>query len=108
MSFSAIELLVGNEEAHRFIDQAFKDGLVAHSAQLGDPTSPQAEGNPAQWVVGGAYQPVHVLMLIAADDRCDMLAVVARIEESIYHFRLDGQHAPSGIRLIFREEGANP
>lgn len=105
-SFPALQLLT--DDADEFIDASFKQGLVAQSAELGDPTDPQAEGNPRNWVVGGRHDRLHVLMLIASDDRADMLAEVARIEDSIFNFRTaDGHHAPSGTRIIFREEGAN-
>jgi Dyp-type peroxidase family len=107
-SFQAVTLLTNAAEAAKFLDQAFKDGLAAHSQGLGDPTAAAAEGNPANWVVGGPQQEAHVLMLVAADDRGDMLTEVARIEESLFNLRdQNGQHVPSGAQLIFREEGAN-
>lgn len=107
-SFPAVTLLTNAAEAAKFLDQAFKDGLAAHSQELGDPTAAAAEGNRANWVVGGPQQEAHVLMLVAADDRDDMLTEVARIEESLFNLRdQNGQHVPSGAQLIFREEGAN-
>lgn len=107
-SHEAIALLTDGAQAVQFLDQAFKDGLAAHSEELGDPTAAAAEGNRSNWVVGGPQQPVHVLMLVAADDRDDMLTEAARIEQSLFNFRdQNGHHAHSGAQLIFREEGAN-
>ena len=47
-------------------------------------------------------------MIVASDDREDMLAEVERIRESLRNFRKnDGTHAPSGAHVVFKEEGAN-
>ena len=50
-SFRALTLLA--DDATTFIDEAFKQGLAARSASLGDPTDPEDEGNPQNWVIGG-------------------------------------------------------
>ena len=39
-------------QVNSFDDNAFRLGLAARSAGLGDPTSPDAEGHPANWVLG--------------------------------------------------------
>src|SRR5262249_38108593 len=67
------------------------------------------EGHPDNWVVGGPKnEPAHVVILIAADDRGDMLSEVERIETSLLSFRAaDGHRAESGVKIVFEEEGAN-
>jgi hypothetical protein len=108
ISFSneAIALLTDGSQAAQFLDQAFKDGLAAHSEELGDPTAAAAEGNRSNWVVGGPQHPVHVLMLVAADDRDDMLTEVARIEQGLFNFRdQNGHHAHRRRRKSARTAG---
>jgi deferrochelatase/peroxidase EfeB len=100
-----------------FADPAFKDGLAKRSLAgiLGDPIQARTpdgkllEGHPDNWVIGGRKnEPVHVLILIAADDRCDMLSEVERIETSLSSLRTaDGHRADSGAEIVFAEEGAN-
>lgn len=49
-----------------------------------------------------------MIIIVESDDRADMLAEVARIEESLIDFRgQDGNPAPSGARIAFKDEGAN-
>ncbi len=109
-SFEGIRLLVGDEEAEKFKDQAFKNGLAADSENLGDPRNEDnMEGSPRNWVVGGPHnRPAHAVLIIASDDREDMLAEVERIQESLRNFHAsDGTRHPSGARVVFIEEGAN-
>ena len=109
-SFAGIEALVGPAEADKFNDVAFKAGLAARSDSLGDPReADNLEGSPQNWVVGGPNNdPVHVVLIVAGDDRSDMLAEVERLEESLRNFRReDGTHVPSGAHVVFKEEGTN-
>jgi Dyp-type peroxidase family len=109
-SYQGIRALVGATEADKFTDAAFKDGLAARSVGLGDPRDGEdLEGSAKNWVVGGPNnEPVDVVLVVASDDRADMLAEIERIEESLENFRLsDGTHAPSGAHVAFKEEGAN-
>ncbi len=109
-SYEGIKALVGAAEADQFNDQAFKDGLVARSESLGDPRdTDNLEGSSKNWVVGGPNtNPAHVVLIIASDDRSDMLAEVERLEESLRNFRKkDGTRASSGAHIVFKEEGAN-
>jgi Dyp-type peroxidase family len=101
-SFSALQQLAGSSESDKFIDTSFKQGLAARSTDLGDPTNPNAAGNPKNWLVGGGNNEAHVLLLVASDDRNDMRNEVSRIEKSI-----NDTYNPSGAKVIFREEGAN-
>jgi Dyp-type peroxidase family len=49
--------------------EAFRCGLAVRSALLGDPTDPEAEGHPSQWVVGKPGAELDALIIIAGDDR---------------------------------------
>ncbi len=51
----------------RFEDDAFQYGLAVRSPLLGDPTDPAAEGNPANWIVGGPGKEIDLLLTIGAD-----------------------------------------
>ena len=109
-SSEGLKALVGAARVRKFKDPAFKAGLIAHSENLGDPRDEEnLEGSPKNWIVGGPNnKPAHVVLLIASDDREDMLVEVERIEESLRNFRTsDGSRASSGAHVIFKEEGAN-
>lgn len=104
-SFNALKQLT--EEADAFTDKAFKDGLAARSQSLGDPTDPDAEGHPSNWVVGGPENEADVMLLVASDDRNDLFAEVARIEDTIYAARTpDGKPTHSGVQVIYKQNGA--
>ena len=45
---------------------AFRQGLAARSAFLGDPTEPRAEGNPKNWKVGGPKNDPDALLIIVS------------------------------------------
>jgi Dyp-type peroxidase family len=92
-------------EADKFKDQAFQEGLARRSEALGDPT--EGEGSPGTWVVGSGDNEADVVLVFAADDRDDLLAEVARIEDSIYSARTpDGQPLRCGVRIIHKQHGA--
>jgi Dyp-type peroxidase family len=64
------KLLADSEHAAdvgAFTDPAFSLGLSARSSLLGDPTDPSAEGNPANWIVGGPGSDADVLLIVGAD-----------------------------------------
>jgi Dyp-type peroxidase family len=104
-SFHALKQLT--EDANAFTDEAFKDGLAARSQNLGDPTDPDAEGHPSNWVVGGPENEADVMLLVASDDRNDLFAEVARIEDTIYAARTpDGKPTHSGVQVIYKQNGA--
>lgn len=93
-------------DADRFADEAFRNGLASHSADLGDPTTgPHSAEN---WFVGGPDNPADVMVIIEADDRADMLDEFTRIEESITGLvDKDGNRVETGIRFAYLDEGAN-
>ncbi len=48
---------------------AFRQGLAARSAFLGDPLDPKDEGNPANWKVGQPGHDLDALVVVAGDTR---------------------------------------
>lgn len=93
--------------ADAFADEAFREGMAARSHRvLGDPAS--GEGSTAQWLVGGNDDSeADVVLIFAGDDRDDVLAEVARIEDSIFSGRTpNGTPMRCGVQIIFRQEGA--
>lgn len=105
-SFSALKTL--NSEADAFRDAAFRNGMAAQSAGLGDPTNPVLEGCPQNWVVGGSAETeAHIVLLVASDDRNTLSAEVARLEDGIYAPRAaNGNLAPSGVQVIYKQHCA--
>ena len=92
-------------ELGKFKDTAFRRGLHARSAGLGDPTS--GEGSPEHWVVGGPKNDADVMLIFAADDRDDLFAEVARIEDSIFAARASGgRPLRCGVEIVFKQHGA--
>lgn len=109
-SYEGLKVLVGPREVDKFTDQAFRAGLAARSDTLGDPLdADDLEGSPKNWIVGGPNNiPAHVILIIASDEREDMLAEVERIEESLRSFRLRKRiRVSSCAYVVFKEEGAN-
>jgi len=105
-SFHALTLLT--EDADTFTDEAFKQGLAARSAGLGDPIEPDAEGNPENWVIGGPGDEADVILIVESDDRDDLLAEVARVEHSLFPTRLHGGRIiRSGAVIVFKQRGAS-
>jgi Dyp-type peroxidase family len=86
----------GTSELDEFQDEAFQLGLAARSPLLGDPTDPTAEGNPANWVVGGPRSEPDVLLVFGAD-RGEKLASI--LEE------VRGDATASGMKVVYEEQG---
>jgi Dyp-type peroxidase family len=104
-SYHALTLLT--DDATAFTDEAFKQGLAARSAELGDPTEPDAEGNPENWLIGGPGDEADVILIVESDDRDDLFAEVSRVEHSLYPARRrDGQIIRSGAVVVFKQHGA--
>ncbi len=103
-SFHGLEKLT--HDADSFSDASFKAGLAARSQALGDPTDQDdLPGSPKNWVVGNRQNAADVVLIVAADDECDMLDEVQRVEESFQDFRTEDGKLP--VQVIFKEEGAN-
>lgn len=98
-----IQKILGGEPG--FTDASFNTGLAAQSPLLGDPQDAGAEGNPANWIVGGPAAP-DVVVIVAGDDAADTAAEVRRIEDSLFasHPGTAGQATPATI--IFKQHGA--
>jgi len=105
-SYHALTLLA--HDATDFTDEAFKQGLAARSADLGDPTDPESEGNPANWLIGGPGDEADVVLIVESDDRDDLFEEVARIESSLHPtFDRHGRRIRSGAVVIFKQQGAS-
>jgi Dyp-type peroxidase family len=76
--------------------EAFRQGLAARSAFLGDPTSPKDEGNPVHWKVGAPGGDLDALIVIAGDSRPLVDAKVAPFKKKI---------ANAGLKLVYFENG---
>jgi Dyp-type peroxidase family len=93
-----------------FEDEAFVQGLVASSPDLGDPTDPDSEGNPANWnVLDGPDDGVnndriaHAVVLIAGDDHDD----AQRLRDELIGDPPGDPGLLRGVAIAFEEEGEN-
>ena len=75
---------------------AFRQGLAARSAFLGDPTDPKAEGNPANWTVGRPGELLDALIVIAGDTRDAVSARAAAVAKAWQH---------AGCSIAYQEDG---
>lgn len=90
--------LVSPDDLAKFRDPSFVAGLAARSVELGDPPG-SAEG----WVIGREEDPMHVLLLVAGDDRESLDAEVRHLAK----LASDGArvlHESRGQRLPNRAE----
>jgi Dyp-type peroxidase family len=78
-SHSGIAALAGPQEAERFGEESFRQGLSARSTHLGDPTSAEHPGHRDHWVVGGPDNETDVLVIVAADLEDDLTTRVDEI-----------------------------
>lgn len=99
-SFDALKRL--SEDADEFTDPAFRAGLADRSQALGDPAD-----SAAKWFVGGPNNEADIVLIVASDNQDDLFAEVARLEDNIFSFRLNGQSASSGLQLIHKQLGQN-
>jgi Dyp-type peroxidase family len=95
-SFRAVAVLAGKADAAAFGDESFRQGLAARSTYLGDPTSRRRPGHRSHWVVGGPRREADILVIVAADDREDLVTLVDAIKD---------RAASSGLRLLFEQRG---
>lgn len=82
-SCPGITTLAGADEAQRFGEESFRQGLAARSTYLGDPTSAEHLGHRDNWVVGGPGNEADVLVIVAADDEYDLAARVEEIRDGL-------------------------
>jgi Dyp-type peroxidase family len=95
-SCGAIAALVSQQDADAFGDQSFRQGLSERSAFLGDPTTRKIAGNRHSWVVGGPGKEADILVIIAADDPRDLMAVVLKVRTTA---------RAAGLKLLFAQRG---
>lgn len=75
---------------------AFRQGLAARSAFLGDPTGPKDEGSPANWKVGGPGAELDALFVVAGDTREAVDKRAGGIRERV---------RAVGLKLAYAENG---
>ena len=76
--------------------EAFRQGLAARSAFLGDPADPKDEGSPANWKVGGPGGELDALFVVAGDTRVAVDARTAKLMERI---------KAAGLTVAYTEDG---
>ncbi|MGC9949069.1 MAG: Dyp-type peroxidase [Bryobacteraceae bacterium] len=76
--------------------EAFRQGLAARSAFLGDPADPADEGNPKNWKVGAPGRDIDVLFIVAGDTR-------AAVDERAA--ALAGRIEKAGLQVVYNENG---
>ncbi|HYG81176.1 MAG TPA: Dyp-type peroxidase [Pyrinomonadaceae bacterium] len=100
-SYNALNRLVGS--GNHFADEAFQQGLAKRSVLLGDPISPQAEGNPQNWVVGGPNNEADAVLILRTQNLRELFSEVALIKKGL------GDNAarrlPVAARVIFTQHG---
>ena len=97
-SFRAISQLVSKADADAFNDESFRQGLAARSTYLGDPTNRRHAGHRNRWHVGGPKNEADILVIVAADDKEDLVNMVKVIKT---------RAANAQLQLIFEQLGEN-
>lgn len=73
---------------------AFREGMIARSSLLGDPTS--GDGSPQKWEVGGPGKEVDALFIFAGDSRDEVSAKADTLQKML---------AQTGANIVYTEEG---
>lgn len=73
---------------------AFKLGMAARSALLGDPVT--GEGSPAEWKVGGPKSEVDALFVVAGNDRASVSKCAKDVSKGARSV---------GIKIVYQENG---
>lgn len=95
-SCDAVAMLTSKEEAEKFGEESFRQGLAKRSGYLGDPTDPAAEGHTARWVVGGPDNEADVLVVVASDHPRLLSDMVKEIK---------GEAKKHGLTILFEQPG---
>jgi Dyp-type peroxidase family len=82
-----------------FTDPAFTQGMASRSKQgiLGDPASDEqksAEGHPDNWLIGGPQEEIHLVLIVASDDKRE----VKEKPGTALHRLLRGEGKRPGLR----------
>jgi Dyp-type peroxidase family len=102
-SFKGLQKLT--DDAADFRDEAFKQGLAARSASLNDPL--KGEGLQNNWLIGGKGNEADLVLIVASDSLDEMGLAVRRLESWIFEgIEANGNLAPSGLQVIFKQRGA--
>lgn len=96
VGFSAQGLTALTPGGSQIDSEAFRKNLAARSQLLGDPTDPDNEGAPVNWVVGAPGTEPDLLIVVAGDHRG---AIDARVDTLLP--RLAAAH----LDLVYREDG---
>lgn len=96
LNHEAVARLTTEEEAAKFSDVSFKQGLAERSSYLGDPTSKRSRGHPEKWKVGGPKNEADIIVIVASDipDKLD-----ERVDE------ITNEAKNFGLNLIFDQRG---
>jgi Dyp-type peroxidase family len=76
--------------------EAFRQGLTARSPLLGVPTDLGAEGNPANWKVGGSGKELDALFVVAGDSRAVVNKRVKQVTDRIKKAELEITYTEEG------------
>ena len=79
LSASGVVKLLGAEALLTLGDEAFRQGIAARSAYLGDPADPQATGHRDGWKVGGSATDADFLVIVASDSLDELEAAASEI-----------------------------
>lgn len=79
-------------------DVPLKQGMGRRSALLGDPVAPDADGSCRNWLLGAPGDPIDVLLVIAGQERVEVMAEVDRLRRAL----------PAGIRARLVQYGQRP
>lgn len=103
-SCAAVAALTSEEEAARFGEESFRQGLAERSGHLGDPADPLAPGNKHTWVIGGPDNEADILVIVASDHPkllSDTVRVIQRqadVHELKLIFEQPGETLPAPLR----------
>jgi Dyp-type peroxidase family len=110
IAFSHAALSKLMRRAPGLLDQAFIDGLARRSEALGDPQGVGAEGSPRNWVVGGPTNPADIVLIVASDDRDDLLAQIAWLEKTVNPRKgvggTAGRQVDRALRIVYIQHAA--
>lgn len=98
LSWHGIAALRGTDEANRFGDASFRQGLAERSTFLGDPAGPGRPGHRDSWVVGGPDSEADALVIVAADSPDDLVAATRDL--------IAGAER-RGLTVLFAQRGGN-
>jgi deferrochelatase/peroxidase EfeB len=93
---SAQGLAALTQGAASIASPAFRIGLAARSALLGDPVDSGNDGHPDNWIVGGPDNTPDLFLVLAGDHR----AMVDKAATALL-----GQVAEAGLAVLYQEEG---